>query len=97
MAMTHAWAPPAVGGSAPAWPRVGAAALAAALIVFGTLVARATQPAAISTSLLVSLGTMQRGRDVASILGSVVLITVAARPLRLLRVAEDAEDEGASG
>ncbi len=89
--LTHAWAAPAVGGGAPVWPRVWAAALAATLTVFGTLVARATQPAAISTCLLVSLGTMQSGRDAMFILGSVVLMVVAARPLRLLRVAEGAE------
>ena len=89
---THAWSAPAVDGGAPVWPRVWAAALAATMTVFGTLAARATQPAAISTTLLVSLGTMQRGRDVVFILGSVVLLVVAARPLRRLRVAEDAED-----
>ena len=90
--LTHAWSAPAVGGGASSWPRVWAAALAATMTVFGTLAARATQPAAISTSLLVSLGTTQRGRDVKVNLGSVVLMTVAARPLRRLRVAEDAEE-----
>lgn len=94
--LTRAWAAPAVGGGAPAWPRVWAAALAATLTVFGTLLARATQPAAISTSLLVSLGTMQSGRDVLFILGSVVLLVVAARPLRRLRVMEGAEEDEAS-
>lgn len=94
LSLTHAWAAPAVGGGVPTWPRVWAAALAATLTVFGTLVARAAQPAAISTSLLVSLGTMQSGRDVVFILGSVVLMVVAARPLRRLRVMEGAEDEG---
>ncbi len=91
--VTHAWAAPAVGGGAPVLARVWAAVLAVVVTVFGTLLVRATQPAAISTSLLVSLGTMQRGRDVFFILGSVVLMVVAARPLRRLRVAEDAEDE----
>lgn len=95
--LTHAWAAPAVGGGAPAWPRVWAAALAAMLTVFGTMLARATQPAAISTSLLVSLGTMQSGRDVLFILGSVVLLVVAARPLRRLRVTEGAEGPGDGG
>ncbi len=91
--LTHAGSAPPVGGGAPVWPRVWAAALAATMTVFGTLAARATQPAAISTSLLVSLGTMQRGVDVALILGSVVLMVVAARPLRRLRVMEGAEDQ----
>ena len=95
--LTHAWSAPAVGGGPPAWSRVWAAALAAALTVFGTLLARAQQPAAISTCLLVSLGTMQRGRDVLFILGSVVLMVVAARPLRRLRVAEGAEGPGDGG
>ena len=93
LGITHAWAAPVVGGGAPVLARVWAAVLAVVLTVFGTLLLQATQPAAISTSLLVSLGTMQRGRDVLFILGSVVLMTVAARPLRRLRVAEGAEDE----
>ena len=89
---THARTAPPVGGGPPVLARVWAAALAALLTVLGTLLLRATQPAAISTSLLVALGTMQQGRDVLLILGSVVLMTVAAKPLRLLRVAEGAED-----
>ncbi len=97
LTVTHAWAAPAVGGGVPTWPRVWAAALAAMLTVFGTLMARATQPAAISTSLLVSLGTMQSRRDVLFILGSVVLLVVAARPLRRLRVMEGAEGPGDGG
>lgn len=91
--LTHAWSAPVASSGIITSPRVWAAVLAAMLTVFGTLLARATQPAAISTSLLVSLGTMQRKEDVFFIMSSVVLMTLAAKPLRLLRLQEDSEDD----
>jgi hypothetical protein len=57
---THAWTVPAVSLASVSLLRVWAAALAAALTVFGTLAVRPTQPAALSTTLVVSLENMQR-------------------------------------
>jgi hypothetical protein len=67
-------------------PRVWAAALAAALTVLVTLVARATQPAALSTTLVVALGTMQQWRDGFFIMAAVLLMTVLALPIKNLQL-----------
>lgn len=82
---THAWRVPAVSTRSIQFPRVEAAVLAAALTVFGTLLVRATQPAALSTTLLISLGTMQQWRDIAVIMGAVLLMLIAGEPLRRWR------------
>ena len=65
--------------------RVWAAALAAALTVLGTLAARATQPAALSTTLVVSLGNMQRWQDALIIMIAILLMTAVGEPLRIWR------------
>jgi hypothetical protein len=82
LCITHAWRVPAVSTRNIQFPRVEAAVLSAALTVFGTLLARATQPAALSTTLLVSLGTMQRWTDAALIMAAVLLMTLVGEPLR---------------
>jgi hypothetical protein len=64
---------------------VGAAAVSAALTVFVTLMVRATQPAALSTTLLISLGAMQQWRDGLIIMAAVLLMTLAGEPLRQWR------------
>ncbi|MGC2635741.1 MAG: hypothetical protein WA294_01080, partial [Acidobacteriaceae bacterium] len=66
--------------------RVGCATLAAGLTVLVNLLLRASQPAAIASALLIALGIMQRPRDAALILGSVVLLTLVGEPLRRLRL-----------
>ena len=83
--LTHAWAVPAVSPHGIPLPRLWAAAVATALTVLGTLLARATQPAALSTTLLISLGIMQTWRDAAVILIAVVLITAIGEPVRRWR------------
>jgi hypothetical protein len=82
LCVTHAWRVPAVSTRNIQFPRVEAAVLSAALTVFGTLLARATQPAALSTTLLVSLGTMQRWTDATLIMAAVLLMTLVGEPLR---------------
>jgi hypothetical protein len=82
---THAWTVPAVSIASIPLPRVWAAALAAALTVLGTLAARATQPAALSTTLVVSLGNMQRWQDSLIIMIAILLMTVVGEPLRIWR------------
>lgn len=80
--VTRAGDVPPLSASGIPLPRVWAAALAAALTVFVTLIARATQPASLSTTLLVALGTMQQWRDGFFIMAAVVLMTVLGIPLR---------------
>lgn len=62
-------------------PRIGAAAVAAALTVLLTLALNAAQPAAVATSLLISLGTFQRWQDGFVIMGAVSLILLCGKPL----------------
>jgi hypothetical protein len=88
LALAHAWQAPTPSHGDVVLPRVLAAACGATLTVLLTLLARATQPAAISTSLLISLGIMQRPWDAGIILASVVLMVVAAEPVRRWRVRE---------
>lgn len=83
--ITGAWWLPAVSVGHVALARVGAAALASLLTVLGTMLAKATQPAALSTTLLIALGTLQTPRDAAVIMGAVALITALGEPLRIWR------------
>lgn len=85
LSLTHAWRTPAVTTGNIQFPRVGAAAVSAALTVFVTLMVRATQPAALSTTLLISLGAMQQWRDGLIIMAAVLLMTLAGEPLRQWR------------
>jgi CBS-domain-containing membrane protein len=82
---THAWNVPAVSIASVTLPRVWVAALAAALTVLGTLAAGATQPAALSTTLVVSLGNMQRWQDGVVIMIAILLMTALGEPLRIWR------------
>jgi hypothetical protein len=83
--LTHAWSVPAVSAGGVPLPRVWAAALAATLTAFGTLLARAMQPAALSTTLLMSLGVMQTARGGAVIMTAVLLMIAIGEPIRRLR------------
>lgn len=85
--LTHAWSVPSVSAQGVPLPRVWAGTLASMLTVFGTLLIRATQPAALSTSLLVSLGIMQTTKDAVIIVAAVVLMVLIGEPVRRLRKA----------
>jgi len=65
--------------------RVAAAAIAAAVTVLVTLLARATQPAALSTTLLIALGSMRGWRGGAEIMGAVLLMEMVGEPARRWR------------
>jgi CBS-domain-containing membrane protein len=93
--VTHAWSAPTVSLGVVAWSRAWAALLSAAVTVFGTLLARASQPAAVSTTLLISLGVMQTRMDGVVILSAVLLMTLAGEPLRRWR--ERATERAGSG
>ncbi len=86
LGITHAWSVPAVSTSSISMQRVGAAALASLLTVLGTLLARAQQPAALSTTLLVATGAMQRAQDGVSIMLAILLLTAVGEPLRHWRL-----------
>jgi CBS-domain-containing membrane protein len=83
--VTGAWSVASVSAHGVPLPRVWAAMVAALLTVFGTLLARASQPAALSTTLLISLGIMQTWQESAVIMGAVLLITMIGEPLRRIQ------------
>lgn len=83
--VTGAWSLPAVSVGHIALARVGAATLATLLTVLGTMLAKATQPAALSTTLLVALGTLQRPKDAGVIIAAVTLMSAFGEPIRSWR------------
>ncbi len=90
LALTHAWYAPKVSNGDIALLRVWAAVIATLLTVLFTLLARAQQPAALSTTLLVATGTMQRLHDGLIIMTAILLLTAVGEPLRRWRL--DQED-----
>jgi hypothetical protein len=66
--------------------RLGAVTLAATLTTIVTLPVRAGQPAALATTLLVSLGSMQTGRDAITIIAGVLIIAAIGEPMRRFRL-----------
>ncbi len=65
--------------------RLWAAVIAVTLTTLTTLLLKASQPASLSTTLLVSLGSMQTAWDAAMICVAVVLITLIGEPVRIWR------------
>jgi hypothetical protein len=61
--VTAAWSSPMLNAGWIGWKRVGAVVLAAAATVFVTLLINAAQPAAIATTLIISLGPFQKWQD----------------------------------
>jgi hypothetical protein len=89
--VTNSWASPAISTGWIGWPRVGAVVLASALTVVVTLLLRATQPAALSTTLLIALGLMQKWQDGFMIMGGVLLMLIFGEPVRLWRLRNKAK------
>jgi hypothetical protein len=82
----HGWsAPNVMATGVVAASRLWAATLAAVLTTFFTLLLKAGQPAALATTLLISLGGMQTGKSAIAIVLGVILITSIGEPLRRLR------------
>ncbi|HTV09205.1 MAG TPA: HPP family protein [Candidatus Aquilonibacter sp.] len=86
LSLTRAWWAPAVSNGHVRFPRVEAAVVSAGLTVLVTLLLRATQPAAISTTLLISLGLMQQWKDGVMLMVAVLLMTMAGEPMRRWRL-----------
>ena len=78
-----AWDAPKVASAGfVASPRLWAAVLSVVVTTGGTLLLKASQPAALSTTLLISLGSMQRGRDAVTIMLAVIILVAVGEPLR---------------
>jgi HPP family len=75
-------------------PRLWASTLAAALTTFLTLLLKASQPAALATTLLISLGAMQTRKGAVSIILGVAIIAAIGEPLRRLRLRTQNRTQG---
>lgn len=81
--LLHAWNAPKVSEAGfVSSPRLWAAVVAAAITTLLTLLLKASQPAALSTTLLVSLGSMQRAHDAIAIVIGVLILAVLGVPIR---------------
>ncbi len=82
-----AWtAPHVMSAGMVAAPRLWSATLACAITTALALAVKANQPAALATTLLVSLGGMQTGRDAGMIIAGVILVTLLGQPIRRMRL-----------
>lgn len=85
--LLNAWtAPNVLAGGVVSPQRLWATTLAATLTTFFTLILRAGQPAALATTLLVSLGAMQSRQAAIAIIAGVLLITAIGEPIRRFRL-----------
>lgn len=89
---TGAWWVHPVSAEGVPLPRVWAAIMATALTVFFTRLVRVSQPAALSTTLLIALGSMQQPKDAGIIFAAVVLMLLLGEPLRRLRLRHQQEE-----
>lgn len=86
IALLQAWNVPPVSAHGVPLARVWTAVLACVFTVIATQLARATQPAALATTLLVSLGLMQSWVEGGVIVAAVLIITLVGEPIRRLRL-----------
>lgn len=92
-----AWRAPAISSGAIGWQRIGAVIVASAATVAVTLLLKATQPAALSTTLLVSLGSLQTWQDGFYIMGGVLAVLLAGYPVRMWRLHNKQRIEAQAG
>lgn len=79
----NAWSSPKVASAEiVSSPRIWAAVLAATLTTAASLLVKASQPASLSTALIVSLGSMQTRRDAAAIIIGVLILAAVGEPFR---------------
>lgn len=96
IAITSAWSAPSPSQSGVPLVRVATAVIAAGLTVLFTLLVKATQPAALSTTLLLALGVLRGWVAIPEIMGSVLLLTMAGEPLRKWRERDTGRKESNS-
>ena len=83
----NAWtAPNVLSAGVVSTQRLWAVTIAATLTTIFTLILRAVQPAALATTLLVSLGAMQSRNAAISIIVGVLIITAIGEPIRRFRL-----------
>ncbi len=87
LALSHAWQAPAVLSThLLAWPRMWAAVFAVAITTLWNLLAKASQPAACATTLLVALGSFQTFHRALILMLGIIAIVVVGEPLQHLRL-----------
>ena len=87
LAITGAWnAPNPMSGSGFPGARVWACTLAVALTALCTLLAKAGQPAAYSTAILIAIGSLQKASDAWAIALAVLILGIAGEPIRRMRI-----------
>ena len=86
LGVTHAFTAPALSLHVIPLVRVFSVVIAGFLTVVGTLLLKATQPAALATTLLIALGTMQAWPSVLCIACGVAIIVAAGEPVRRSRL-----------
>lgn len=84
--VTGAWHAAPVSNAGMPLERVWCTCLAAMLTVLVNLLVRASQPAAVSTTLLIAAGLLQARKDAAIILCAVLLMAFVGEPLRRIRL-----------
>jgi hypothetical protein len=84
--IARCWHTPPVSAAGVPFPRIWAAVVAVGLTAFINLLLHASQPAALSTALLVALGLMQSPRDAGILMAGVVLMLLLGEPIRLWRL-----------
>jgi hypothetical protein len=85
--LLHGWAAPnVILTGVVSEERLWAATIAATLTTLVTLVVKAGQPAALATTRLVSLGSMQTRRDAIAIIAGVLIIAAIGEPVRQYRL-----------
>ena len=86
LVVTGAWWAARVSAGGVPLARMEAALLATGLTVLVTLLLHASQPAALSTTLLISLGILQQPKDAAVIMSGIILMILFGEPLRIWRL-----------
>ena len=87
VAILHAWSAPNPLTANHFVPvRVATCGIAVALTGFFTLLAKAGQPAAYATALLIALGSMQRASDACAIGLAVLILGAIGEPIRRMRL-----------
>ena len=85
--LLNAWTEPNVIAAGIVSPkRLWAVVIAATLTTLVTLILKAGQPAALATTLLISLGSMQTRRDAVAIVAGILIITAIGEPVRRFRL-----------
>jgi hypothetical protein len=91
----HAWsAPNVLAAGVVTAPRMWAVTIAAAVTTVLTLLFKAGQPAALATTLLISLGGMQTRKSAVAIILGVLIIAAIGEPLRRLRKRAKSRTQG---